>query len=107
MAGFAGMKTSTSGMRIWIIERALQDFGRSSSRRWCKRTEKGARQGTDQRTACPPLSKLTEVVDGETRIVAEPPLIVPSKDLAEGAEREECSRLWANLLSVYPRHARA
>ncbi len=30
------------------------------------------------------FSKLTRVVDGEARIVAEPPLIVPIDDLAQG-----------------------
>ena len=35
------------------------------------------------------LSKLTQVVDGRPRIVAEPPLIVPLDDLAQGSEREE------------------
>jgi uncharacterized protein (DUF2252 family) len=41
------------------------------------------------------------VVEGETRIVAEPPLIVPIEDLAEGAEREEMFEALGDLLSVY------
>jgi uncharacterized protein (DUF2252 family) len=35
------------------------------------------------------FSKLTQVIDGEARIVADPPLIVPLDDLAQGSEREE------------------
>jgi len=35
------------------------------------------------------LSKLTHVVDGETRIRADPPLIVPIDELARGEERSE------------------
>jgi uncharacterized protein (DUF2252 family) len=35
------------------------------------------------------FSKLTRVIDGEARIVADPPLIVPLADLAQGSEREE------------------
>ncbi len=34
------------------------------------------------------FEKLTHVVDGERRIVADPPLIVPYVDLAEGSEQE-------------------
>jgi uncharacterized protein (DUF2252 family) len=33
------------------------------------------------------FSKLTEIVDGEPRIVSDPPLIVPIEELAPGAER--------------------
>jgi uncharacterized protein (DUF2252 family) len=35
------------------------------------------------------LSKLTDMVDGQPRIRADPPLIVPIEDLARGQEREE------------------
>jgi uncharacterized protein (DUF2252 family) len=35
------------------------------------------------------FSKLTRIVDGQARIVADPPLIVPLDDLAQGAERDE------------------
>jgi uncharacterized protein (DUF2252 family) len=35
------------------------------------------------------FSKLTQDIDGEARIVADPPLIVPLDDLAQGSERDE------------------
>ena len=38
------------------------------------------------------FSKLTTVVDGEPRIVSDPPLIVPVEDLAEGRDIEEFAR---------------
>ena len=38
------------------------------------------------------FSKLTMTVDGETRIVSDPPLIVPVEDLAEGRDVEEFAR---------------
>ena len=46
------------------------------------------------------LSKLTHVVDGEPRIRADPPLIVPLDELAEGEERGE-------MLDVLNEHMRA
>jgi hypothetical protein len=43
------------------------------------------------------FSKLTEVVDGKTRIVDQSPLIVPARQLASGAEFD---RLWGVLQGV-------
>ena len=47
------------------------------------------------------FSKLTRVVDGEARIVAEPPLIVPIDDLATGRGRDEMFDLLHELLRSY------
>ncbi len=38
------------------------------------------------------FTKLTTLVDGEPRIVSDPPLIVPAEDLAEGRDVEEFAR---------------
>ena len=38
------------------------------------------------------FSKLTTIVDGEPRIVSDPPLIVPIEDLADGRDIEEFAR---------------
>ena len=38
------------------------------------------------------FSKLTTIVDGEPRIVSDPPLIVPIEDLADGRDVEEFAR---------------
>ena len=62
---------------------ARANSARSSSRSMVKRTEKAlAKARTKDSMAA--FSKLTRVVDGEARIVAEPPLIVPIDDLARG-----------------------
>ena len=53
------------------------------------------------------FSKLTRVVDGEAQIVAEPPLIVPIDDLAEGRERVGHVRLAARTAALLPLHAPA
>ena len=47
------------------------------------------------------FSKLTHVVDGEARIVAEPPLIVPIDDLVAGLERDEMFDGLHELLRSY------
>ena len=47
------------------------------------------------------LAKLTQVVEGEPRIVAKPPLIVPVADL--GPDRDEAERTVSGLFSGYKR----
>ena len=100
MAGFAAMKD----LDVWYahldIENVLQEFGSQFKPKQIKRTEKTLAKARtkDSMTA---FSKLTRVVDGEPRIVAEPPLIVPIDDLAEGSERDEMFDGLQELLRSY------
>ena len=88
MAEFAGM----NNLDVWYshldIERALQELGSQLKPAQVKRTEKALAKARTK-DSMSAFSKLTHVVDGESRIVAEPPLIVPIHDLAQGTEREE------------------
>jgi uncharacterized protein (DUF2252 family) len=88
MAGFAAMKN----LDVWYahldIEAVLAEFGSQLKPRGVKKTRKAlAKARTKDSMAA--FSKLTRVVDGEAKIVAEPPLIVPIDDLADGRERDE------------------
>ena len=78
------MRTSTS-------RTVLKEFGSQFKPKAVKRTEKAlAKARTKDSMAA--FSKLTREVDGEARIVAEPPLIVPIDDLADGhASAMRCS----------------
>jgi uncharacterized protein (DUF2252 family) len=67
-------------------------------------------KGTEQtlakartRSSMSALSKLTHVVDGEPRIRAEPPLIVPIDQLAQGEERGEMFDVLHGHLRSYTR----
>jgi uncharacterized protein (DUF2252 family) len=89
MARFAAMKN----LDVWY---AHLDVESSALRRARLAAHPGMVKRTEQtlakartRDSMSAFSKLTHVVDGETRIVAEPPLIVPIEDLAQGSEREE------------------
>jgi len=100
MAEFASM----NNLAVWYahleIEKALEELGPQLKPAAVKRTEKAlAKARTKDSMAA--FSKLTEVVDGEARIVAEPPLIVPIRDLAEGQEREEMFDALNELLRSY------
>ncbi|HEY3828879.1 MAG TPA: DUF2252 domain-containing protein [Solirubrobacteraceae bacterium] len=100
MASFAAMKN----LDVWYahldIENALKELGSQLKPKQVKRTEKAlAKARTKDSMAA--FSKLTHVVDGEARIVAEPPLIVPMHDLAQGTEREEMFDALHELLRSY------
>jgi uncharacterized protein (DUF2252 family) len=100
MAGFAAMKN----LEVWYahldIEDTLRELGSQFKAKQVKRTEKAL---TKARTkdSMSAFSKLTREVDGEARIVAEPPLIVPLADLAEGLERDEMFDQLHELLRSY------
>jgi uncharacterized protein (DUF2252 family) len=100
MAGFAAM----NNLDVWYshldIEAALRELGPQLKPEQVKRTEKAL---TKARTkdSMSAFSKLTHVVDGESRIVAEPPLIVPIHDLVQGAERDEMFEGLHELLRSY------
>src|SRR5215213_854079 len=94
MAGFAAMGT----MEIWyahLAEDELLKGVQSAAAKASKASKKAAKvakraQKTAQRTAAKAhtrdslqaLSKLGERVDGQYRIVSQPPIIVPARDLA-------------------------
>jgi uncharacterized protein (DUF2252 family) len=104
MANFAGM----NNLDVWYahmdVETALQELSSQLKSKAVKQTEKTiARARTKDSMSA--FAKLTHVVDGETRIVAEPPLIVPIEDLAasegEDSEREEMFDALRDLLGSY------
>jgi uncharacterized protein (DUF2252 family) len=100
MASFAAMKN----LEVWYahldIETALVELGSQLKPKMLKRTDKALAKARTK-DSMSAFSKLTRVVDGEARIVAEPPLIVPIEELAEGTEREEIFDGLRDLLESY------
>jgi uncharacterized protein (DUF2252 family) len=100
MAGFAAM----NNLDVWYshldIEAALKELGPQLKPAQVKRTEKALAKARTK-DSMSAFSKLTHIVDGEARIVAEPPLIVPIHDLAQGTEREEMFEGLHELLRSY------
>jgi len=100
MAGFATM----NNLDVWYshldIERTLKELGPQLKPAQVKRTKKTLAKARTK-DSMSAFSKLTHVVDGEARIVAEPPLIVPIHDLAQGSEREEMFEGLHELLRSY------
>jgi uncharacterized protein (DUF2252 family) len=87
MHDFAGM----NNLDIWYahleIEAALQEFRSRAKAKMLKRTEKTLAKART-RDSMMAFSKLTEVVDGQVKIVDQSPLIVPISLLAD-RERDE------------------
>ena len=91
MAGFAEMRT----MEIWYAHRSDEDLLgavaamtsslKGADKKAAQAAEKNARKGAQKahtRDSLQALSKLAEYVDGEYRIVSQPPVVIPARDLA-------------------------
>ena len=100
MAGFAAM----NNLDVWYarldIEAVFEEF---RSQYKAKQLKQGEKQIAKARTkdSMTAFSKLAQVVDGEARIVADPPLIVPIDDLATGREHDEMFDMLRELLRSY------
>jgi uncharacterized protein (DUF2252 family) len=100
MASFAGMRN----LDVWYTHLDIEDtvarLGSQFTPKQVKRTEKTLAKART-RDSMSAFSKLTTKVDGQARIVAEPPLIVPIHELAEGREREEMMDALHELVRSY------
>ena len=91
MRGLASMKT----LDLWYsrvdAEALIAQFQSAASAKRRKLMEKNLAK-TRAKDSLRAFSKLTTIVDGEPRIVSDPPLIVPIEDLAGGRDIEEFAR---------------
>ena len=91
MAGLASMKS----LDLWYsrvdAETLIAGFQSTASAKRRKLMEKNLAK-TRAKDSLRAFDKLTTIVDGEPRIVSEPPLIVPVEDLAEGRDIEQFAR---------------
>jgi uncharacterized protein (DUF2252 family) len=87
MRGFAAMRN----IDVWYaridVEARLAEFRQQLDEQRLRRIEKGLSKARSK-DSLRALRKLTHEVDGETRIVSDPPLITPLEELADGAEAE-------------------
>jgi uncharacterized protein (DUF2252 family) len=99
---FAAMKD----LEVWYahldIVPVLEEFRSQFKAKQIKRTEKALAKARTK-DSMSAFSKLTREVDGEARIVAEPPLIVPIDELAvaDGRPRDQMFELLHELLRAY------
>ncbi len=86
--------------------RLLKDLGTQATARMAKRTDKVLAKARTQDSLAA-FDKLTHIVDGEPRIVSDPPLIVPLKELLPGDEGDEFFEQIHQLLRSYRRTLQA
>ena len=113
MAEFAEMRT----MDIWYARLSEQDLlrraqrggqlaRRARTRSWRRRLQKNAAKGAQKahtRDSLQALSKLAELVDGQYRIVSQPPVVVPLRELAasHGYSAEEIEHMIHEQFRAY------
>ena len=101
MRDLASMKTFDLWYSRVDAEALIAQFQGTASAKRRKLMEKNLAK-TRAKDSLRAFSKLTTIVDGEPRIVSDPPLIVPIEDLAGGRDIEEFARAVAPRL---PAHA--
>jgi uncharacterized protein (DUF2252 family) len=102
VAGFAGMRT----LDVWysraeadeIVARATVD----AKKRQRKVAEKNLAKARSK-DSMQALAKLTEVVDGRHRIISDPPVVIPERELAAtyGMQPEEARALLSRVFRAY------
>jgi len=101
-AGFAGMRA----LEVWYARADMDELAtlvkgrlsKAASQRLDKTIAK-ARANDSLRA----FGKLTAMVDGEARIIADPPLLVPISDLLQDGSRQEIEHEMQGLLDGYRR----
>ena len=84
------------------IEEVLRDFSSRATGEQRKRLEKNLAK-TRAKNSLKAFAKLTEVVDGEARIVSDPPLIVPIAELAGPEQAADVEDAFRDLIRQYRR----
>ncbi len=100
MTRFASM----NNLDVWYahldIDATLAQLGSQLHAKLVKQTPEALAKART-REGMSAVSKLVRVLDGEARIVADPPLIVPLDDLAHGSERDQMSDALHEQLRSY------
>jgi uncharacterized protein (DUF2252 family) len=95
-----------SNLGVWYARLTAEEIAARLRAAKAKRQEKALTKGTAKartKDSMKAFNKLTTVVDGELRIVSDPPLIVPIEELAEGATREAITEELMGLFRTYRR----
>jgi uncharacterized protein (DUF2252 family) len=106
MQSFAGMNE----LAVWYaradLEQLRADYGDNLSARQRNLVDRGMATART-RDSMQATAKLTQIVDGRPRLVADPPLVVPIADLLPGPDEAETVRSWLHaLLGEYRRTVR-
>ena len=104
MAQFADMDTLDLWYARLDVQQIVDQFARSASGKEQRRARKTADKART-RDSMQALNKFTAVVDGELKIVSDPPLIMGVRDLTERAN-VDANEVWKMLEGVLTRYRR-
>ncbi len=100
MGAFAGM----NNLDVWYArvdaENLLSDLGSTVTAKIAKRTGKALAKARTK-DSMSAFSKLVRIVDGDARIISDPPLIVPVEDVIQGSQRSATFDSLHELLRSY------
>lgn len=102
MKQFAAMRNMDLWYERMDVDRLLQEVRRSATSAGLKRTEKSLEHARTK-DSLKAFSKLTQLVDGERRIVSDPPLIVPIEELVEPGTEAAIHDSLRTLIRTYRR----
>ena len=102
MLGLAGM----SNLDLWYTRIEVDEIARLAARRGTRKQRKLFERNVAKARAkdsMRALAKLTEMVDGEPRLVSDPPLIVPIEELVAGVDQVELDDFVRGAIRTYRR----
>jgi uncharacterized protein (DUF2252 family) len=106
---YRGAIREFSAMRnfdVWYarvdIEETVREFSSRATAEERKRAEKNLEK-TKTKDSLKAFSKLTEVVDGQPRIISDPPLLVPIAELAGPETADQVTEAFQGLIRQYRR----
>jgi len=97
---------SMHNMELWYARIDVEDIVREFAKRATGKQQKRlAKNVAHARTkdSLKAFGKLTEVVDGNRRIVSDPPLIVPVEEVVEPGQEQRAHEAFRELVRVYAR----
>jgi uncharacterized protein (DUF2252 family) len=99
MRRLAGMRT----LEVWYerLDISVLEQYRSQVKRKAARNYDKAVAKAESKNSLRAFAKLTQSVDGELRIVSDPPLITPVEDVFKGAKADEITKRLLELLAQY------
>jgi uncharacterized protein (DUF2252 family) len=100
MRRFAAMRNVDVWYARLNIEKLLARWGSEASRRRRRQVEAAVAKA-EHKDSLRALRKLTREVDGEPRIVSDPPLIIPVEELAPGAAGAAVATAIEEMLATY------
>jgi len=102
MRSFAGM----SDLDVWYAHVDMDELREQFAARLQPRQRKAVDKGLAKartRDSMQEVAKLTRVVDGQLRIISDPPLLVPIEELMAGTERSAFEAEMGGLIGKYRR----